>query len=183
MAAVVISRGGKSPIAAVMEANFSAVKSVVHCDEVAANEVYLRQEGRNMRGKCPLPGHDGDSPSFYVYDNGQGVYDSWYCHRCCEGGDVFDLWGKLYGLGHTPQGAMLQIADRYKIKLWSENELMSDTEKQNLRLERRAAERVERVFTERYFEKNVMPYILQIEDPEERRVELEKALKIAGLDR
>jgi hypothetical protein len=51
----------------------------------------LRSYNGQERGKCPLHASNRSrSYSFAV----QG--DRWYCHRCKVGGDVFELWGRIY---------------------------------------------------------------------------------------
>lgn len=50
-------------------------------------QVRLEPRGRNLVGRCPLPGHDDRSPSFTVYPDGRG----WWCFGCGKGGDVFSF--------------------------------------------------------------------------------------------
>jgi hypothetical protein len=48
--------------------------------------IKLEQKGRTLVCRCPLPGHDDNTPSFHVYPDG-----GWYCFGCTRGGDVFEL--------------------------------------------------------------------------------------------
>src|SRR5436189_303805 len=61
---------------------------------VLAHGVALRPSGRALRGFCPLPRHDDRcKPNFYVYPD-----QSWYCYRCCVGGDVITFIKERHGL-------------------------------------------------------------------------------------
>lgn len=177
-----IFRYGKTPRSGALEANFALVKATVDCGQVAFGS-NLKQEGKNLRGTCPLPEHQGNSRSFYVYPNEGGFYDSWYCHRCATGGDVIDLYGKMAGLEHNAVWAMQGLAEENGIRLWRDEDVMSDSEITIARAKRKAEKNLERYYTEKYFEEHVVPGIMEIEDDGQRAVELEKALKIAGLDR
>jgi hypothetical protein len=54
----------------------------------------LARRGRNLVGRCPLPGHEGDNdPSLTIYPDGRG----WYCFGCHRGGDVFSLAMHMLG--------------------------------------------------------------------------------------
>ncbi len=55
----------------------------------------LRRVGQNLIARCPLPGHDDKSPSFYVYPE----TDSFYCFGCLRGGDVVNLAAHAWGYG------------------------------------------------------------------------------------
>jgi hypothetical protein len=48
--------------------------------------VPLKQSGRRLLCRCPLPGHDDKTPSFTIFPDG-----GWYCFGCCRGGDVLEL--------------------------------------------------------------------------------------------
>lgn len=54
----------------------------------------LRKSGRTYRGKCSLPGHQGErTASMYVYPD----TSSFYCFGCNRGGDVIE-YAKLHGV-------------------------------------------------------------------------------------
>lgn len=53
----------------------------------------LRPAGNKFRTACPLPDHEDDTPSFWVYPETR----SWYCFGCNRGGDVIDF-AKLKGI-------------------------------------------------------------------------------------
>ncbi len=46
-----------------------------------------RRVGQNLTARCPLPGHDDKTPSFYVYPE----TGSCWCFGCLRGGDVVNL--------------------------------------------------------------------------------------------
>lgn len=166
---------------AALEANFASVKGTVGCDEVAEIEVELRSEGKHLRGACPLPDHRGSSRSFYCYMADNGRYERWFCHRCNEGGDVVDLYGKMNHLSHNAVWAMQALAERFNLSLWQPRDLMSDEQLAVRRARLKAEKRIERVLTELAFERMIMPIIRGIEDDEERARQLEDSLKAAGL--
>jgi len=53
----------------------------------------LVRHGRQLVGRCPLPGHDDTSPSFTVHPDKQ----LFYCHGCHRGGDLFTLAMHMLG--------------------------------------------------------------------------------------
>ncbi len=171
----------------VLEANFACVKGTVGCDQVAEQEVELKPEGgrsagAKLRGRCPLPGHNGDSRSFYCYSSGQnGFWDSWYCHRCGVGGDVVDLWDAQEGPFENAVHALQDLAERFGLKLWREEDFYTTVDLAAKRAEGRARRALEDAITARYFERWVMPEIAAIEDQAERMAALDEALKTAGL--
>ncbi len=56
-------------------------------------KVALQQRGERLWARCPLPGHEEDTPSFVVYPGDRG----WYCFGCQRGGDLFALHMYLTG--------------------------------------------------------------------------------------
>jgi DNA primase len=163
------------------KANFEAVKAVVFCDRLAEEEVVLRPSGGHLRGQCPLPDHDGDSPSFYCLADERGAYTKWHCHRCNKNGDVIDLYNEMYGPFGNPWLAMTDLADRFRIKLWREDDFLDPWQLEVRRQERRAEAAFTRAVMEEIFERDVMPQIKAIEDPEKRARLLATALREAGL--
>jgi hypothetical protein len=168
---------------AALKANFACLKGTIGCDEVAQLEVALRQEGGKLRGSCPLPDHGGTSPSFYCYPNERGFYDRWWCHRCSIGGDVVDLYAAMEGPFRNAVDALRALADRFGLKLWRPEDLMSDEQLAAMRARKKVEAVRDRALTEWYFEREVIPLARAIEDEAERRAFLENALKEAGLVR
>jgi DNA primase len=64
-----------------------AAKEAVEVTELAGRLTALQRCGEGWRGRCPLPGHDDSTPSFYVYPE----TDSFFCYGCAQGGDVVEL--------------------------------------------------------------------------------------------
>ncbi len=62
-----------------------AVRAAVDLGAVVAAYTSLSGNGRNRYGRCPLPGHDDEQPSFSV-NPGKGVF---HCFGCGRGGDAF----------------------------------------------------------------------------------------------
>ncbi len=60
---------------------------------LAGRGVRLERRGERFWGRCPLPGHQDDSPSFVVYRGDAG----WYCFGCHRGGDLYALHMHLTG--------------------------------------------------------------------------------------
>ncbi len=54
----------------------------------------LERRGDRHVCRCPLPGHDDQTPSFTIYPGDRG----WYCFGCGRGGSIFDLGAEVYGL-------------------------------------------------------------------------------------
>jgi putative DNA primase/helicase len=71
----------------------------------------LKRSTKLLRGRCPLPGHDDSSPSFYLYPDGHA-----YCFGCGWHGDAVDLWAALKGFP-TEIEAALDLAREYSIDL------------------------------------------------------------------
>src|SRR6266852_9586390 len=52
-------------------------------DVVARYGIELRRQGRALVGRCPFHA-DGGRPNLHVFE----ATKSWFCFRCCQGGDV-----------------------------------------------------------------------------------------------
>jgi hypothetical protein len=64
--------------------DFEAIKERVDIVDYISRHMQLRPVSGKLVGKCPLPGHEDSSPSFWVYPQTR----SWYCFGCNRGGDV-----------------------------------------------------------------------------------------------
>lgn len=170
--------------AAVLEANFSAVKGTVGCDRVAEIETELRPVGGKLVGRCPLPDHEERTPSFYCYaKENSGFYDSWWCFGCGRGGDAIDLWHAQQGPFGNLVMAMQDLAERFGLKLWREEDLMSEPQLAARKARKRAEADFDRALRGHYFDLWVMPVVNAVEDLTEREAMLERCLKEAGLAR
>ena len=167
---------------ATLEANFACVKGTVGCDSVAELETELRPVGGKLVGRCPLPDHEDRTPSFYCYAREHmGFYTFWRCYGCNRGGDVVDLWQAQQGPFGNLVMAMQDLAEHFDLKLWRDEDLMSDTQLAARRARRRIETAFERALKAHCFDRLVMPLVNAVEDLDERRALLERCLKEAGL--
>ncbi|MGC4107022.1 MAG: CHC2 zinc finger domain-containing protein [Thermomicrobiales bacterium] len=72
------------------------LKAAWPIEQFCADLLAMRLEGRGARlkGRCPLPGHNDDDPSFTVYVSDNRTW----CFGCWRGGDVIDLTRHYFGL-------------------------------------------------------------------------------------
>lgn len=76
------------PLARDTRIDYAALKDRIDIVAYASRFTRLRPTGAGRHvGRCPLPGHNDSTPSFWVYPASR----SWYCFGCATGGDVFDL--------------------------------------------------------------------------------------------
>lgn len=81
----------------------SQVKRAFPIDEVVSRYgIELQRVGRALVGRCPFH-PDGGRPNLHVYC----ADGSWYCYRCCTGGDVITFVMRLEGLGFRDAVARL----------------------------------------------------------------------------
>jgi KaiC/GvpD/RAD55 family RecA-like ATPase len=65
---------------------YASLKSAATALPIYAAETQLKRQGKEIIGKCPLPGHKDDSPSFTLTEkNGALLF---HCFGCAVGGDV-----------------------------------------------------------------------------------------------
>lgn len=77
-----------TPIAPDTRLDYAALKARIDIADYVGRYTRLRPlaNGR-LVGRCPLPGHNDSTPSFWVYPESR----SWFCFGCNSGGDVFDF--------------------------------------------------------------------------------------------
>ena len=62
------------------------IKKASRLEQVAAEfKVALKKQGKELVGRCPLPGHEDKHPSFSINPKKQ----LFFCHGCGRGGDVY----------------------------------------------------------------------------------------------
>ncbi len=71
------------------------VRAATNIVEVISGFTELKSSGGQMKGLCPLPGHNEKTPSFMVNEAGQ----YFYCFGCSRGGDVFKFSELVMGKG------------------------------------------------------------------------------------
>jgi DNA primase len=167
-----------------LEANFACVKGAIGCEQVAEMETYLKPAGGGkLLGRCPCIDHEDGTPSFYCYPNDGGFYDSWWCYGCNRGGDVIDLYEGVMGWRREPVSTLRLLAERFGLKLWRPEDLMSDAQLAARTARRRVEASFARALRAHYFDLWVMPQVRAVEDLGEREALLERSLKEAGLAR
>jgi hypothetical protein len=168
---------------AALQASFASVKGTVGCDQVAELETDLRAVGDKLLGRCPLPDHQDQTPSFYCYSSEtyQGFYSSWKCFGCDKGGDVVDLYDAQAGPFQNKVIALCALADRFGLKLWRDEDFMSDFQLAAMRTRRKVEAARDRALMEWYFQREIIPLAKAIEDEAERKAFLEDARTRARL--
>jgi hypothetical protein len=66
--------------------DYKAIKERIDLAEYVSRFTELRQNGPQLKGKCPLPAHQDDTPSFNVYPD-----KHFHCYGCQAHGDIFDF--------------------------------------------------------------------------------------------
>lgn len=82
-----------SAVIARRKVDFAAIKDRIDLVAYIQQFTELKPAGRTYKGKCPLPGHQDDSPSLTVYPDSK----SWWCFGCQQGSDIFDFAKKMHG--------------------------------------------------------------------------------------
>lgn len=73
--------------------DFKEIKERIDIVDHISQYTRLKKVGNKFMGKCPLPGHDDSSASFYVYPETK----SFWCFGCQRGGDVIDF-ARIHGI-------------------------------------------------------------------------------------
>jgi DNA primase len=165
----------------ILKANLESIKGTYQCDEIAESfgETALYDEGGKKRGRCPI--HNGESPSFFCYPDEQGRFTRWQCFRCTEGGDVIDLYAAIHGPFSSVWHTVMDFADRYHLKLWREEDYLSNSQLMLKRAREGAQKRLNRYYNDLAYRQSVLPMLYEIEDLDMRRVENERCLRILDL--
>ena len=73
--------------------DYEGTKARVDILDYVARHTEVKKSGSTFRARCPLPGHDEKTASFYIYPHNQ----SWFCFGAChKGGDIFDFWKAMF---------------------------------------------------------------------------------------
>jgi DNA primase len=90
-----------------------AVRDAVPIQEIAGRYTDLEPFGGNawFTGICPLPDHEDQTPSFYIYPSGR-----FWCYGCGRGGDVVDLEFHCGDYGELWE-AMISLAVDFHVEL------------------------------------------------------------------
>lgn len=98
-----------------LRSRIDAVKAAWPIEQFCAGLLgaQLQSVGKNRwKARCPLPGHEDRTPSFFVY----GEDDHAWCFGCNRGGDVITLTG--YALGLERFYDRLEHLERLSPKEW-----------------------------------------------------------------
>jgi DNA primase len=90
---------------------FETLRERMDLAELAGSVTEMAPAGGALKGRCPLPGHEDENPSFYVYPDGR-----FYCFGCRRRGDAVDLWAAIRGL-EPGIGAALDLAREHGVDL------------------------------------------------------------------
>jgi CHC2 zinc finger len=147
------------------------VRNAVPIEEHARRYTKLERFGGNawFTGRCPLPEHEDQTPSFYIYPPGR-----YYCYGCGGSGDVVDLEFHCGDYGELWE-AMISLAIEYDVELPKRPQRWHDKEARHARWREEAEKVRANVLRRRLFRLLILPIIDGIEDEEERAVELERA--------
>ena len=159
-----------------------AVRAVVPIEEIARRYTDLKPLGGKawFTGRCPLPDHPDNDPSFYIYPPGR-----WWCYGCNRGGDVVDLEFHCGDCGELWE-AMIALAVEYSVALPERPPKWHDWQQTKSDIRRAAREARKVVRRERLFKLLVLSGPeFEIEDPDERRRAIKRAWETweAGMKR
>lgn len=90
---------------------FETLRERVDLTELTERFTELKRCGNKLRGCCPFPDHQDDTPSFYRYPDRR-----FHCFGCRRHGDVTDLWAGVNGLESGIEAA-LDLAREYAVEL------------------------------------------------------------------
>jgi hypothetical protein len=128
----------------------------------------LRRVGQEWVGRDPLPDHEDRSPSFTVNPE----KNLWFCHGCLRGGDVVELarlaWGYDQQDAHVA-AAMLLMEFGHEVPQRPSRWHRKQERQRPIRdaIEQARFEHLRRRLFRAFFK----PYVLAIEDEEEREAE------------
>jgi len=89
---------------------FETLRERVVLRELAERHTELKGSGDKLRGRCPFPDHQDDTPSFYLYPD-----QRFYCFGCRKHGDVTDLLANTQGIEPGIEAA-LDLAREYGVE-------------------------------------------------------------------
>ena len=153
---------------------FETVKRAVPVTRYAGELTELRRSGGVLVGRCPLPDHDDQTPSFTIWPEGGSANNgTWWCFGCSRGSDVFDLFSYREECSESWE-ALVGLALKYGVELPSRSETWHRWQREKLALEDLGENVRFRVRCRRVFKLMILssPEIQSIEDPAEKREEI-----------
>jgi len=134
----------------------------------------LRRVNTHWVGRCPLPDHDDNTPSFVVYPQN----NSWWCFGCSRGSDVLDLYQFAHGYSEKWE-ALVGLAHERCVELPRRPKGWHALQRTKAEIRDVAEEARKVVRRERLFKVLVLTGPeFEIENPNERRAAVERAWKV-----
>jgi hypothetical protein len=152
-----------------------AVRAAVPIEEIARRYTELKPLGGRawFVGRCPLPDHDDQNASFYIYPPGQ-----FHCYGCDRDGDVIDVEFHCGGYAEL-WAAMVALKEEFDVELPRLPEKVQRWQQTKHDIRTAAEEARKVVRRERLFKVLVLTGPeFEIEDPEERRAAIKRAWKV-----
>jgi hypothetical protein len=148
-----------------------AIREAVPIEVVARRYTDLQPLGGEawFTGRCPLPGHEDRTPSFYIYPGSR-----YWCYGCSRGGNVVDLEFHCGGYGELWE-AMVSLAIEFGVELPQRPESWRRKQLRQRAIRDAVASARREVLRRRLFRWCVLPLVDAIEGAEERHQELERA--------
>ena len=125
-----------------------------------------RRVGKTMVARCPLPGHDDKTPSFYVYPE----TGSFWCFGCQRGGDVVHLAAHAWGHGDDMATAAAELLHEFGHEIPQRPQAWFARQERQKPV-RDALEEVKVKHVQRRLYRIFAPAIEKIEDQAERKAE------------
>jgi hypothetical protein len=150
-----------------------AVKARVPIEQVAREYLEARLAGPNrLLARCPSPEHEDRTPSFTIFTDSQRF--KCFGIGCGIAGDVVDL-EKICGAHDQVWTSLVALSVRYGVELPARSEKWRRWQGEKRAIENLAENIRSQVRARRMFKVLVLnaPEIQRIEDPAERRAEIE----------
>jgi CHC2 zinc finger len=148
-----------------------AIRDAVPLDVVARRYTKLEPLGGQawFTGRCPLPGHEDKTSSFYIYPPGR-----WWCYGCGRGGEIVDLEFHCGDYGELWE-AMIALAVEYGVTLPRRTKRWHEAQERRVTYLGWAYEVIGEELSRRVFKVSVLPFIDAIIDQRVREQALERA--------
>lgn len=150
---------------------FDKIKAEIPLEDYAARFTELEKLGKDLKGRCPMPDHPDEDPSFYVYFVPEARA---HCFSCgMHASSVIDLCMELEGYTE-PFQALAHLSAEYGVDT-TDHRFTAKTRRQ-----RRARDAIKEAKVARV-ERRIYRWILappiraNFTDPEERTAELAEA--------
>ncbi len=150
--------------------NADYIKEAVPLIAYAGGLTDLQKRGGTLVGRCPLPDHADNTPSFTVWPGN----NSWWCFGCGRGTDLVDLYYHLHDCSEMWE-AVLGLSLELGIELPCRSEAWHRATRRKAEYRDVAYQVLGNVLKRRLFKTLVLPYINLIVDSEEHERELDRS--------